>query len=178
MLGQYDQQARVLDYGRLRERCHAGSRWHLEIGVQSDMGNLPWIILAFGAFLGGTIIIFGPRKADRRPVAYGSTDGILKIDNILKEDWSRTGNIDFHAASTDDKSSCQPLRLWVEEKRITESAVGQNVVELRWRLATIEEGRELIVCWNNAKPTSPYDVLRGWQIHDERKSSIAMGQVD
>jgi len=140
------------------------------------MGNLAWFISAFGVFLGGAIVIFGFRKADTRPadtrsVASGPVDG------TLKEDWRRTGNIDFRA-STYDNSSFHPLRLWVEEKRITESAVGQNVVELRWRLATVEEGRELIVCWNNARPISPYDTLRAWQIHDEQKSPIAMGQVD
>ena len=36
----------------------------------------------------------------------------------------------------------------VEEKRVTENAMGQDVVELRWRLATLEEAKELVICWN------------------------------
>jgi hypothetical protein len=35
-----------------------------------------------------------------------------------------------------------------EEKRTTEGAVGQDIAELRWRLATLEEGKELVVCWH------------------------------
>jgi hypothetical protein len=64
----------------------------------------------------------------------------------LKQDWKPTGNIDFQA-STAEGSSPQPLRLWVEESRITESVVGQRIIELRWRLATIEEGKKLVICW-------------------------------
>jgi hypothetical protein len=48
----------------------------------------------------------------------------------------------------DERSSPQPLRLLVEERRVTESAVGQNIAELRWRLATLEEGKQLVVYWN------------------------------
>jgi hypothetical protein len=125
------------------------------------MGNLIWVILAFGASLGGLIMIFGFRKADMKSQAFRQTDG--SVDGALKEDWRRTGTIDFHLA-TDENSSLQPLRLWVEEKRIIESFVGQDIVELRWRLATVEEGKELIACWNNARPTSPYDTRRAWKI--------------
>ena len=56
----------------------------------------------------------------------------------------RTGNIDFYASAL-ESSSPQPLRLLVEETRVTEGAVGQDIAELRWRLATLEEGKELVV---------------------------------
>jgi hypothetical protein len=36
----------------------------------------------------------------------------------------------------------------VEEKKITENAMGQEVAQLRWRLATVEEAREVVACWN------------------------------
>jgi hypothetical protein len=125
------------------------------------MGNLAWITLALGVFSGGTIMILGLRKADTRLVTSG------QINGALKEDWRRTGDIDFHA-SIDENSSSKPLRLWVQERRIIESAVGQDVVELRWRLATVEEGRELVICWNNARPASPYGNFRAWQIPFDR----------
>jgi hypothetical protein len=112
--------------------------------------NLAWVIVAIGVSLGGLIMIFGFRKADKKPVTYRTTGAV-------KQDWLRTGNIDFHA-STVEGSSPQPLRLWVEEQRITESVVGQRVVELRWRLATIEEGKELVICWN-ARQASPAALL-------------------
>jgi hypothetical protein len=121
------------------------------------MGSLAWVILAFGVSLGVLIMIFGFRKADIKPQPFGQPDG------VAKEDWTRTGALDFHFA-TYESSSLQPLRLWVEEKRIIESAVGQDVVQLRWRLATVEEGKELVVCWNNARLTSPYETQRAWQI--------------
>jgi hypothetical protein len=109
------------------------------------MENLAWVIVAIGALVGGPIMMFGFRKSDQKPVAFD------QIDGVLKQDWMRTGNIDFYASAF-ERSSPQPLRLMVEEKRVTESAVGQDVVELRWRLATLEEGKELVVCWN-ARPT-------------------------
>jgi hypothetical protein len=105
------------------------------------MENLIWVIVAIGVLVGGLIIMFGFRKTDQKLVAFG------RIDRALKQDWMRTGNIDFHTSAL-ESSSPQPLRLLVEEKRITEGAVGQDIAELRWRLATLEEGKELVVCWH------------------------------
>ena len=92
-------------------------------------------------------MMFGYRKIDQKPVAFG------QIYEVLKQDWIKTGNIDFHASAIEN-CSAQPLRLRVEEKRVMESAVGQDVVELRWRLATLEEAKELVVCWNACRPTA------------------------
>lgn len=103
------------------------------------MEHLTWVILAIGVVAGG-LVMFGSPK-DQKPVLFG------QIDGALKQDWIRTGNIDFHA-SAPESSSPQPLRLRVEEKRVLESAVGQDVVEFRWRLATLDEGKELVICWN------------------------------
>src|SRR5713101_575627 len=96
--------------------------------LESSMENLIWVIIAIGVLVGGLIIIFGFRKTDQKPVAFD------RIDRALKQDWMRTGNIDFHTSAL-ESSSPQPLRLLVEEKRITEGAVGQDIAELRWRLA-------------------------------------------
>ena len=82
----------------------------------------------------------GYRKTDQKPVAFGPING------ALKQDWMRTGNIDFHVSAV-ESSTPQPIRLLVEEKRVMESVVGQDIVELRWRLATLEEGKALVVCW-------------------------------
>ena len=87
------------------------------------------------------MMLFGFRKPEHAPLAFTHDNG------ILKQDWTRTGNIDFHAAALDSPSP-QPLTLRVEEKRVMENAMGQDVVELRWRLATLEEAKELVACWN------------------------------
>jgi hypothetical protein len=118
------------------------------------MESLTWVIVAIGALVGGPIMMFGYRKSDQKVVAFG------QIHGVLKQDWMRTGNIDFHVSAVESPSP-QPLRLRVEEKRVVESAAGQDVVELRWRLATLEEGKELVVCWNARQiglhySTSPY----------------------
>jgi hypothetical protein len=34
------------------------------------------------------------------------------------------------------------------EKRIIENSMGEDVMPLRWRLATMEEAKEVVVCWN------------------------------
>jgi hypothetical protein len=99
------------------------------------------IIAVIGVIVGGLIMVFGFRKTQQQPA------GFAQIDGLMKQDWTRTGNIDFHAAAL-ESTSPQPLTLRVEEKRITENAMGQDVVELRWRLATLEEAKELVVCWN------------------------------
>jgi hypothetical protein len=109
------------------------------------MENLTWLIGAIGALVGGPMMMLGVRNASQKPVALDQTAG------ALKQDWTRTGNIDFHASSL-ESSLPQPLRLRVEEKRVIESAAGQDIVELRWRLATLEEGKELVVCWNARRP--------------------------
>ena len=99
------------------------------------------IIAIIGVVVGGLIMMFGFPKKEQKPAAFGEVDG------IMKQDWTRTGNIDFHAAAL-ESTSPQPLTLRVEEKKITENAMGQDVVELRWRLATLEEAKEVVVCWN------------------------------
>jgi hypothetical protein len=105
------------------------------------MENLTWVVVLIGASVGGLTMMLGLRKSDQKSVPYG------QIDGALKQDWTRTGNVDFHASAL-ESSSPQRLTLRVEEKRIKESAVGQDVIELRWRLATLEEGKELVICWN------------------------------
>jgi hypothetical protein len=112
--------------------------------------NFAWVIAAIGVWMGGLVMIYGLRNADKKSVL-GQRIG------VLKQDWTPTGNIDFRAP-TPDSSTAQPLRLWVEENKIMETAVGQRVVELRWRLATIEEGKELVICWN-ARKTAPAALL-------------------
>ena len=106
------------------------------------MENLTWVIAAIGALVGGPIMMLGVRNSGQKPVPFDQVAG------ALKQDWTRTGNIDFHASSL-ESSSPQPLRLRVEEKRVMESAAGQDIIELRWRLATLGEGKELLVCWNS-----------------------------
>jgi hypothetical protein len=104
------------------------------------MENLTWAIVAFGTCVGGMTMILGFRQADKE-LSPG------RIVGALKQDWMPTGNIDFRGAVL-ETSRPQPLRLWVEEERITETVVGQRVRELRWRLATIAEGKKLVICWN------------------------------
>ncbi len=109
--------------------------------------DVAWVIVAIaviGVIAGGLIMAFGFRKTEQKPAAFG------EIDGVLKQDWTRTGNIDFHAGALESPSP-QPLTLRVEEKRITQNAMGQDVVELRWRLATLEEAKELVVCWNSRR---------------------------
>ena len=108
----------------------------------------PWslvaVIVAIGwAIVGVVIMGFVLRKKEQKPT-------VFDIDGILKEDWTRTGNIDFYVAALENASP-QMLVLRVEEKKIIENAMGQDVVQLRWRLATLEEAKEVVVCWNARK---------------------------
>jgi hypothetical protein len=104
-----------------------------------------WTVLTIAGVIAGVLImVFGLRKREQVPTEFDSVDG------ILKQDWSRTGNVDFHV-SAPGSTSPQLLVLRVEERKTIENALGQDVVQLRWRLATLEEAKEVVVCWNRAK---------------------------
>jgi hypothetical protein len=107
--------------------------------------ELPLSMLALtGTIVGGLIMFSGFRKRDQKPVVFDNIDG------ALKDDWTRTGTIDFHV-SVPESASPQPLTLRVEERKIVENALGQDVMQLRWRLATLGEAKEIVVCWNRVK---------------------------
>jgi len=64
------------------------------------------------------------RKKDEPDPLFGGVSG------TLKEDWTRTGNIDFHAGAL-ESTSPQQLILRVEERKIMENSMGQEVTQLR-----------------------------------------------
>src|SRR5437016_13975139 len=92
-------------------------------------------IAVAAAMIGYGIYTF--RKKDEPDPLYGNVAG------TLKEDWTRTRNIDFHLVTLESNSP-QELILRVEEKKIMENAMGQEVTQLRWRLATIQEAKEVV----------------------------------
>jgi hypothetical protein len=101
-----------------------------------------WGVIAVIALaVAAAMIIYAVRKKDEKAPSFGDVDG------ILKQDWARTGKIDFHVTAL-KSASPQQLLLRVEEKKIVENSVGEDVVQLRWRLATLEEAKELVICWN------------------------------
>jgi hypothetical protein len=61
-----------------------------------------------------------------------------------------TGNIDFHVTAI-ESTSPQHFILRVEERKIMENSMGQEVTQLRWRLATIDEAKD-VACWNAHRP--------------------------
>ena len=86
-------------------------------------------------------VTYNLRKKDEPDPLYGGVTG------TLKEDWARTGNVDFYVGTLEGTSP-QHFILRVEERKIMENPMGQEVTELRWRLATIEEAKEVVACWN------------------------------
>ena len=100
-------------------------------------------IAVAAAVIGYGIYTF--RKKDELDPLFGGVSG------TLKEDWTRTGNIDFHAGAL-ESTSPQQLILRVEERKIMENSMGQEVTQLRWRLATVEEAKEVVACWNAHGP--------------------------
>jgi hypothetical protein len=94
-----------------------------------------------GLAVAAMMIIYAIRKKDEKPPSFGEVDG------TLKQDWARTRKIDFHVVAP-GSSAPQRLILRVEEKKIIENPMGEDVVQLRWRLATVDEAKEVVVCWN------------------------------
>jgi len=69
-----------------------------------------WSVIAIlGAVVGSLIMIFVFRKREQKFTSFGDIDG------VLKQDWMRTGNIDFHTAAL-ESTSPQLLVLRVERK--------------------------------------------------------------
>lgn len=64
---------------------------------------------------------------------------------VVKRDWTPTGRIDF-AARLDREHDDQPneFKLIVEERRIVESIAGSENLEIRWRLATLNEAKGVV----------------------------------
>ena len=108
-----------------------------QLGAPFSWGVIAVIALAVSA----GFIVYAIRNRPPKIVTFDEMDG------VLKQDWTRTGKIDFHVfkpAST----AAQQLILRVEEKKIIENPMGEDVMQLRWRLATVDEAKEVVVSWN------------------------------
>jgi hypothetical protein len=85
--------------------------------------------------------IYAFRKKDEPDPLFGGVSG------TLKQDWARTGLIDFHVVAIEITS---PQQSFSESRKKRQSKIrwGQEVTQLRWRLATVEEAKEVVACWN------------------------------
>ena len=108
-----------------------------QLGTPFAWGVVAVIALAVAA----AMPIYAFRKKDEKAPLFGEVDG------VLKHEWERTGKIDFHVVPP-DSSAPQRLILRVDEKKIVENSMGEDIVQLRWRLATVDEAKEVVICWN------------------------------
>src|SRR3979409_904812 len=118
------------------------------LGVPSDqvkrgeyeMDVLIATAVSVGVVVGLLVMFFGMRKTEQNIGVFDNIDG------ALKEDWTRTGQIDFRV-SDPNNASPQPMILRVEERKLIENALGHDVAQLRWRLATLDEAKDVVACW-------------------------------
>ena len=108
-----------------------------QLGTPFSWGVIAVIALAVSA----AFINYAIRNRKPKIVTFDEMDG------VLKQDWTRTGKIDFHVIKP-ASTAPQQLILRVEEKKIVENPMGEDVMQLRWRLATVDEAKEVVVCWN------------------------------
>ena len=106
---------------------------------------LAWsIFVVFAIAVSVAMIVYGilglRKKAEPDPLFGG-------VNGMLKQDWARTKQIDFHLPEP-ESTSPQQLILRVEERKVVENSMGQEVAQLRWRLATVDEAKEIVACWN------------------------------
>src|SRR5580704_10387996 len=106
---------------------------------------LSWGVFAVIAVAVATAMIvygfYSVRKKRELDPSFSEVGGTLKLD------WTRTGKVDFLVADL-ESTSPQQLILRVEEKKIIENSMGEDVIQLRWRLATLAEAKEVVVLWN------------------------------
>jgi hypothetical protein len=108
-------------------------------------GSCMVVLPVVGVTIGVVVMALGFRKREQMSSSMGAVDG------VLKQDWTRTGHIDFLVSQL-DSASPQTMTLRVQEMKITENAMGQDVTELRWRPAALEEAKEVVACWNARRP--------------------------
>ena len=82
-------------------------------------------------------------RACRKPVP-----ALAEIEGATKQDWTPTGKIDFRVQDVENALP-QEFVLRVEETKIIETAMGHDVTQLRWRLATLEEAKRVVLNWNS-----------------------------
>jgi hypothetical protein len=102
------------------------------------------VVPVIGIAVGVLVMIASFRENRRRSAVFADMNG------TLKQDWTRTGRIDFYVQEI-ESTIPQWLVLRVEEHKITENAMGQDMVQLRWRLATLDEAKELVIYWNGTR---------------------------
>jgi hypothetical protein len=101
-----------------------------------------WVIVpGVGVIIGVAVMAFSFRKKEQTPSSMSVVDG------VLKQEWTRTGLIDFFVPQL-ESTSPQMMTLRVQERKVTENTMGQDVTEFRWRPATLEEGKEVVARWN------------------------------
>jgi hypothetical protein len=110
---------------------------------QLDVSMIWSVVAAVAGIIGVGIIVYGVRTRDNN----ASTNPFHQVGGALKQDWARTGRIDFYVEAP-QSTSPQTLILRVEEKKIIENAMGEDIIQLRWRLATVDEAKEVVTCWN------------------------------
>jgi hypothetical protein len=104
-----------------------------------------WVILpVVGVLVGAAVMAFGFLKTEKKGQPPSS---IGVVDGVLKQDWTRTGLIDFFVPQL-ESTAPQIMTLRVQERKVTENTMGQDVTEFRWRPATLEEGKEVVARWN------------------------------
>jgi hypothetical protein len=107
--------------------------------------SLAWsVFVVIAIAVAAAMIFYGVYAVRKRDEPDPLFEG---VSGTLKQDWARTGNIDFHVVAL-ESTSPQHFILRVEERKIMENSMGQEVTQLRWRLATIEEAKEVVACWN------------------------------
>jgi hypothetical protein len=96
----------------------------------------PWFAAGAGVLVVviGLLIVFKP-KSKRRPGTIGTASD--------SKEWVLTGRIDFV-----DPHSIGELVLQVEETRIVSSPSGVEHREIRWRRATLDEGKMVLVSYH------------------------------
>ena len=112
-----------------------------------------WVILpGVGVIIGVAVVVFSFRKKEQSHGSMGMVDG------VLKQDWTRTGLIDFFVPQL-ESTLPQMMTLRVQEKKVTENTMGQDVTEFRWRLATLEEGKEVVARWKAREPREYIQII-------------------
>jgi hypothetical protein len=72
----------------------------------------------------------------------------ISPDGAVKHDWVPTGRIDFttrlNGANDQNKEQPGEFKLLVEERRVVESLLGNENLEIQWRPATLSEAKTVV----------------------------------
>ena len=122
-----------------------------EMTVNPDLLTYGLLLIAL-VFVCALIFLIAKRsRRSESPREKSESSNETWYQGTVKQDWVPTRRIDFATQfeiAADNRDKPVEFKLLVEEQRIVESVAGNEKLEIRWRLATLDEAKTIVSHYN------------------------------